>query len=57
MRASRHGAVFAPAKYELIHLSRSPKKFNMAATINIKSNQITPKSDIRVLGLQIDTKL
>lgn len=48
---------FAPAKYELIHLSRSPKKFNMAASINIEINEIKPKTDIRVLGLQIDTKL
>jgi hypothetical protein len=55
--AVRHGAVFAPAKYELIHLTRSPKRFNMTATINIDSTTITPKTDIRVLGLQIDTKL
>lgn len=38
-------------------LVRIPKKFKMAATINIESNLITPNSDIRVLSLQIDTKL
>ena len=55
--ASRHGSVFAPTKYELIHLSRNPKRFNMTASINIASTEIEPKTDIRVLGLQIDTKL
>ena len=55
--AARHGSVFAPDKYELIHLSRNPKKFDMSATIQIENNLIEPKTDIRVLGLQIDTKL
>ena len=55
--ASRHGSLFAPTKYELIHLSRNPKRFNMAASINIASTEVEPKTDIRVLGLQIDTKL
>lgn len=32
--ASRYGAVFAPQKYELIHLSRS-SKFNMMATVTL----------------------
>ena len=55
--ASRHGSLFAPTKYKLSHLSRNPKRFNMAASINIASTEIEPKTDIRVLGLQIDTKL
>ena len=55
--ASRHGAVFAPAKYQLIHLSRNPKKFNMQAIINIASDVVTSKTDIRVLDIQIDTAL
>lgn len=29
----------------------------MTATIEIGDNEITPKTDIRILGLQIDTKL
>ena len=55
--AKRHGASFAPAKYELIHLTRSPKRFNMAATIQIQENQVTPRTVIRVLGVQVDSKL
>jgi exonuclease III len=55
--AARHGSVFAPAKYELIHFTRNPKKFDMTATIRIGSDIIQPKTDIRVLGVQIDTRL
>lgn len=55
--ATKHGVVFDLAKYELIHLSQNPKRFNMAAAINIETNKIKPKADIWVLGLQIDTKL
>lgn len=43
--ASRHRAVFAPTKYELIHLSRSTKKFNMTTSINIETNEFKPKVD------------
>ena len=31
--ASRHGATFALSKYELMHLTHSPKQFNMVASI------------------------
>lgn len=55
--ARRHGSTFAPKKYEIIHLARNTKKFNMAATITIDGETRTPKADIRVLGVQIDTKL
>lgn len=55
--ASLRGAVFAPAKSELIHLSRNSKKFNMAASINTETTVIKLKADIRVLGLQVEIKL
>ena len=55
--AIRHGSVFAPKKYELIHLSRNPKKFNMSTVVRIENSIIEPKTDIRILGLRIDTKL
>lgn len=57
MWARRHGSTFAPKKYELIHFARNPKRFNMAATITIGGETKVPKTDIRVLGIQIDTKL
>ena len=55
--ARRHGATFAPKKYELLHLTRTPRKFNMAANITFEGRTITPKEHIRILGIQIDTKL
>jgi hypothetical protein len=49
--------VFASIKYELIHLTRSSKRFDMTVTINIDFITIISKIDIRVLRLQIDIKL
>lgn len=55
--ARSYGAKFSFKKYELIHLAKNPKKFNMKATVNIDTFQFKAKTDIRILGLQIDTKL
>ena len=44
-------------KYELIHLTRNPKKFNMNAAVNIENIVIELKVNIRILGLQLDTGL
>ena len=55
--ARKHGCIFAPAKYQLIHLSRNPKKFNMGASINIVGNEVSPQPEVKVLGLHIDTAL
>lgn len=55
--ARTHGATFAPEKYELIHLTRKPGRFNMTAGLRIDSADIQPKTDIRILGVQLDTKL
>jgi hypothetical protein len=55
--ADTHGVQFAPEKYELLHLTRSPKRFNLAATPRIEGLQPQTKESIRVLGIQIDTKL
>ena len=48
---------FAPTKYQLIHLSRNLKKLNMGASINIVGNEVSPKPEVKVLGLHIDTAL
>ena len=55
--ARTHGAVFEPSKYELIHLAKKPHRFNMKAVFKINNYKISPQADIRVLGVQIDTKL
>jgi hypothetical protein len=53
MTLSRHGSAFDPKKYDLIHFSRTPKRFNMLAEMNIlfSGHSLKPKADIRVLGV------
>src|SRR5450755_1240857 len=46
-----------PTKYELIHLTRHPKRFNLEATISFEATEVSPKAHVRVLGVEIDSKL
>ncbi len=55
--ARTHGAMFAPEKYELTHFTRKPNRFDMTASLRIEDSVIKPKSDVRVLEVQLDTKL
>jgi hypothetical protein len=55
--AETHGAKFAPEKYEVLHLTRARKKFNLEATPTLEGVQINAKTCIRLLGVQIDRKL
>ena len=52
-----HGAKFAPKKYELIHFAKRPKDFNMQATIRIGDTEKVATDHVRVLGVQIDSRL
>ncbi len=55
--AERHGMKFAPAKYELIHFTRSRTKFNLEASAHFGSIEKQPTAEVRVLGVWLDTKL
>jgi hypothetical protein len=55
--AIRHEFVFVSIKYELIHFIKNSKKFDMTITIKIDSNTIQSRIDIRILDVQIDTRL
>jgi hypothetical protein len=55
--ANRHGAAFAPQKYQLIHFTRSRTIHNLQATVNIHGFQGNPVPDLRLLGVQVDSKL
>jgi hypothetical protein len=55
--AIRHEIVFVIIKYELIHFIKNSKKFDMMITIKIDSNTIQSRIDIRILDVQIDTRL
>ena len=49
--------IFIFEKYELIHLSRKKKCFNMRITMKINDVIIESKINIKMLKLQIDIKL
>jgi len=55
--ARQHGVVFTPEKYHFIHFTRSHKKFNIKATVNISGFTKGPVSNLCVLGVQVDSKL
>ena len=55
--ARRYGSAFSLSKYELIHLTRHAKKFNLAATITLEGTTVSPAPHVRVLGVEIDSKL
>ena len=50
---------FAPKKYELIHFTRRRTKFNLQAGVKIEGMEEIkrPSKDIRILGVQVDSKL
>jgi hypothetical protein len=55
--ARRFGASFAPEKYELIHLTRRPKRFNMRAQLQLGNLVKEPNTSVRILGVWLDPKL
>jgi exonuclease III len=57
--AKKHGVKFNPAKYEMLHLTRRGKKFNLNAKIKIGERELASAASqsIRILGMQIDSKL
>jgi exonuclease III len=55
--AVTHGARFAPEKYEVLHLTRNPKKFNLGVAPSFEGIRIETKPHVRILGVQVDTKL
>ena len=55
--AQTHDTKFSKLKHELIHFSRTPKRFNMSACAELASHQVEPKTNIKVLGVQLDFKL
>jgi hypothetical protein len=48
---------FCSDKYNLIHLTKIFKYFNMAAAVRIGDQKIIPKKAIRILKVQVDQRL
>lgn len=55
--ARKHGATFAPDKYNLIHLTRQRRRADMSAAVNIPGFLGKPSTEIRVLRVQVNSKL
>ena len=49
--AAIYSTTFAPAKYNLVYLTRKPKKVNLIATVRLGTVSIQLDLVIRVLGL------
>jgi hypothetical protein len=54
--ASTHGMKFALRKYTLTHFTQR-SNFDLEAPIQINGREIAPKPVVRILGVQLDTKL
>jgi ribonuclease HI len=54
--ARQHGSQFAPAKYELVHFTRDPKK-NTTHPLRLPHATIEASPSCRYLGVQMDTRL
>ncbi|KAI0997398.1 hypothetical protein K3495_g10785 [Podosphaera aphanis] len=55
--ADKHGVRFAPEKYQLIHFSRTTKRHNLKASLQIQGHKTNPSASIRVFGVHLDPKL
>jgi hypothetical protein len=54
--ASTHRMRFAPKKYTLTHFTRR-SNFDLEAQIRINGREIAPKPVVRIIGVQLDTRL
>jgi ribonuclease HI len=54
--ARQHGSQFAPAKYELVHFTRDPRK-NTTHPLRLPQATIDASPSCRYLGVQMDTRL
>ena len=54
--AARHGIVFSPEKYEILHFSRR-RSDNLQLKLRLGNVILRPKEEVRVLGVYLDAKL
>jgi len=57
--AKRHGARFAPDKYQLIHFTRRRRdpSGDLTSTVRFEGQEVPNEATIRVLGVQVDARL
>ena len=54
--AARHGMVFSPEKYEILHFSRR-RSDNLQLKLRLGNVILRPKEEVQVLGVYLDAKL
>jgi hypothetical protein len=54
---SQRKSSFSKKKFHLIHFTRTPKRVNLNASLDLGEHTVQPESDIRVLGVRLDTAL
>ena len=55
--AQTHDTKFSKLKHELIHFSKTSKRFNMSVCAKLTSHQVESKTNIKVLRVQLNFKL
>jgi hypothetical protein len=55
--ARRHGLKFNLNKYELLHLTQTPKRFNMETGVKIRIKDVRLTQDICILGVRVNSAL
>lgn len=52
-----HGSKFSPSKYQLIHFTRSRKRFNLHQTMTVDGTEVVPTTTAKYLGITLDQEL
>ena len=55
--AKKHEFKFNERKHELIHFSRTSKRYNMKISITLREHQVNANTDFRILKIQLNFKL
>lgn len=55
--AHTHGASFSPSKYQLMHLTRATRRYNLHVPLVLEERRIEPSTEIKILGLYVDPKM
>ena len=55
--ARKHGSEFDIGKYQLIHLSRATKKFNLDVSLHLDGHTVSAGTKVRYLGVELDRRL
>jgi hypothetical protein len=55
--SNTHGSRFDLKKYQLIHFTRVPKRYNMKQTVDLPHGIIEPETEARYLGVILDQQL